>query len=173
MENIEEIWKTCTDYDMYEVSNLGKVRNKNTGRILKQSNRGGYMRLSLQNNQTSKSCVSVHRLVAKEFIENLENKPQVNHIDKNRSNNIVSNLEWTTAKENNVHRSTGVIQTTNQNIRVWRVDNDTNEKLELYNSFEEAGQWLVENNYSNCPHTARTNISNAVRGVYKSSCGFK
>jgi hypothetical protein len=168
----EEIWKTCSDFNMYKVSNLGQVKNKNTGKILKQAIHGGYKCVGLMLNNKIISR-RVHRLVAKEFIENLENKPQVNHIDKNRSNNIVSNLEWTTAKENNVHRSTGVMQTTNQNIRVWRVDNDTNEKLELYNSFEEAGQWLVENKYSNCPHTARTNISNAVRGIYKSSCGFK
>ena len=168
----EEIWKMCTDFDMYEVSNLGQIRNKNTKRILREATQGGYKCVGLMLNNEIKNC-RVHRLVAKEFIENPENKPQVNHIDKNRSNNIVSNLEWTTAKENNVHRSTGVIQTTNQNIRVWRVDNDTNEKLELYNSFEEAGQWLVDNNYSKCPHTARTNISNAVREKQKTSYGFK
>ena len=172
MDLVEEIWKICSDFDMYEVSNLGQVRNKNTGRILRQATQGGYKCVGLMLNDERKHCI-VHRLVAKEFIENPENKPQVNHIDKNKSNNIVSNLEWTTAKENNVHRSKGVIQTTNQNICVWRVNKDTNEKLEIYNSFEEAGQWLVDNNYSNCLHTARTNISNAVRGVYKSSCGFK
>ena len=127
----------------------------------------------MNNNKCKVKSCSVHRLVAKEFIENPENKPQVNHIDKNPLNNNISNLEWTTAKENNVHRSTGVIQTTNQNIRVWRIDKNTNEKLQMYNSFEEAGKWLVDNNHSNCFHTARTNISNVVRGVYKSSCGFK
>ena len=172
MDLVEEIWKTCSDFDMYEVSNLGQVRNKKTKRILRQATQGGYKCVGLMLNNKTISC-RVHRLVAKEFIENQENKPQVNHLDKNRSNNIVSNLEWTTAKENNDHRSKGVIQTTNQNIRVWRVDINTNEKIEMYNSFEEAGQWLVDNNYSKCPHTARTNISNAVRGVYKSSCGFK
>lgn len=172
MDLTEEIWKTCSDFDMYEVSNLGQVRNKKTKRILRQATQGGYKCVGLMLNDEHKHC-SVHRLVAKEFIENPENKPQVNHIDKNRSNNIVSNLEWTTAKENNEHKSKGVIQTTNQNIRVWRVNKDTNEKLELHDSFEEAGQWLVDNNYSICLHTARTNISNTVRGVYKSSCGFK
>lgn len=168
----EEIWKMCSDFDMYEVSNLGQVRNKKTKRILREATQGGYKCVGLMLNDEIKSC-RVHRLVAKEFIENPENKPQVNHKDKNRSNNIVSNLEWTTAKENNVHRSTGVIQTTNQNIRVWRVDRNTNEKLELYNSFEEAGHWLVDNNYSKCPHTARINISNTIRGKQQTTCGFK
>lgn len=127
MDLVEEIWKTCSDFDMYEVSNLGQVRNKKTKRVLKEATQGGYKCVGLMLNGKTISC-RVHRLVAKEFIENPENKPQVNHIDKNRSNNIVSNLEWTTAKENSIHRSTGVIQTTNQNIQVWRVDKDTNEK---------------------------------------------
>lgn len=170
---MEEIWKTCTDYDMYEVSNLGKVRNKNTGRILRLKEKGGYLNVSLQLSPDKRNSLRVHRLVAKEFIENPENKPQVNHIDKNKSNNIVSNLEWTTAKENNIHRSTGVIQTTNQNIRVWRIDKNTNEKLQMYNSLEEAGQWLVDNNHSNCLHTARTNVSNVVRGNQKTTGSFK
>ena len=168
----EEIWKTCSDFNMYEVSNLGQVRNKKTKRILREATQGGYKCVGLMLNNKIISR-RVHRLVAKEFIENPENKPQVNHIDKNRSNNIVSNLEWTTAKENNVHRSKGVIQTTNQNIKVWRLDKDTDEKIEMYNSLEEAGQWLVDNNYSNCLHTARTNISNVIRKIQKTSGTFK
>jgi len=172
MDLVKEIWKTCSDFDMYEVSNLGQVRNKNTGRILRQATQGGYKCVGLMLNDEIKNC-RVHRLVAKEFIENSENKPQVNHIDKNKTNNIVSNLEWTTAKENSIHRSTGVIQTTNQNICVWRVDKDTNEKIELYNSIEDAGRWLVDNNYSNCSLTSRANISNVIRGKQKTSCGFK
>ena len=97
MDLVEEIWKTCSDFDMYEVSNLGQVRNKKTKRILRQATQGGYKCVGLMLNNKTISC-RVHRLVAKEFIENQENKPQVNHLDKNRSNNIVSNLEWTTAK---------------------------------------------------------------------------
>lgn len=172
MDLAEEIWKTCSDFDMYEVSNLGQVRNKKTTRILRQATQGGYKCVGLMLNDEIKNC-RVHRLVAKEFIENPENKPQVNHIDKNKTNNIVSNLEWTTAKENSIHRSTGVIQTTNQNICVWRVDKDTNEKIKMYNSIEDAGRWLVDNNYSNCPLTSRANISNVIRGKQKTFCGFK
>lgn len=170
---MEEIWKTCTNYDMYEVSNLGKIRNKNTKRILKQAIRGGYSTLSLTNNSCKRVSLGAHRLVAIEFIPNPENKPQVNHINKNRSDNCVSNLEWTTAKENNIHRSTGVTQTTNQNIKVWRIDKNTDEKLEMYDSLEEAGEWLVQNNYSINLHNAKTTISDVTKGKQNTFGNFK
>jgi len=174
-EEIEEIWKLCDDFKMYEVSNLGKVRNKKTGRILKTNSKGGYLYISIypNNTNTNRKSIGIHRLVAIAFIDNPENKPQVNHLDKNRSNNIYTNLEWTTAKENNVHRSTGVIQTTNQNIKVWCVDKDTNEKLQLFNSLEEASKWLVDNNFLKDCHTRRTGISSVIRGIQKLSYGFK
>lgn len=170
----KEVWITVTDYDNYEVSNLGKVRNKNTGRILKQTCRGGYMIVGLSKKSSKGRTTQVHRLVALAFIPNPENKPQVNHIDKNRGNNCVSNLEWNTALENNQHRSIGVIQTTNQNIRIWRVDIDINEKLQLYDSIYEAAQWIHDNCYSNTSlENIRAGISCAMRGVYKSSYNFK
>lgn len=171
MEDIE-VWKPISDWDNYLVSNLGNVKNIKTGRILRQAIRGGYCFVGLCQNSYSKTK-AVHRLVAIAFIDNPENKEQINHIDKNRSNNCVYNLEWNTALENNIHRSTNVIQTTNQNIKVWRVDTDTNEKLELYNSLEDAGKWCVNNNYASTLHIARTSISNSVRGVNKTSCGFR
>lgn len=123
--------------------------------------------------KTKGKIFPVHRLVCQAFILNTENKPQVNHIDKNGLNNNVKNLEWNTVLENNIHRSNGVTQTTNQNMIIYRVDKNTNEKLEKYDSIELAGEWafnqgLVKNN-----HSGRTNISNMIRGVYKISCGFK
>lgn len=171
MEDIE-VWKNVCGWENYSVSNLGKVRNNKTGRLLRQAIRGGYSFVGL-----SKNCKGttkpVHRLVTLAFIENPDNKEQVNHIDKNRSNNNVSNLEWNTPLENNVHRSTNVIQTTNQNIQVWRVDKDTNEKLELYNSLEEAGEWCIIKGFAKNAETARVSISNSIRGVNKTSSGFK
>jgi len=132
MEGKEE-WLPIKDFENYEISSLGQVRNTNTGRILKLTTKGGYIFTGLWSNSKVKT-IAVHRLVALAFIENPENKPQVNHKDKNRSNNNVSNLEWSTALENNLHRSKDVVQTTNQNIKIWRLDKETNEKLELYNS---------------------------------------
>lgn len=167
-----EVWRQIKDFENYEISSLGRVHNTKTGRMLKLNKKGGYIYTGLSAISQKKS-IPVHRLVALAFIENPENKPQVNHKDKNRSNNSVANLEWTTALENNLHRSKDVIQTTNQNIKVWRVDKDTNEKIELYNSIYLAAIWCFENGYANSIHNARGNISCSVREVYHQSCGYK
>ena len=166
-----EEWKNIQDYENYEVSNLGNVRNKKTGRILKSYNKGGYAVVGLS--KTKGKIFQVHRLVCQAFILNPENKPQVNHIDKNGLNNNVKNLEWNTVVENNIHRSNGVTQTTNQNMIIYRVDKDTNEKLEKYDSIELAGEWAFKQGLVKNLHSGRTNISNMIRGVYKISCGFK
>jgi hypothetical protein len=170
MEVIEE-WASIVNYDNYEVSTLGNVRNIKTGRILKPACKGGYMSIGLSNKS---KCITtqVHRLVAKAFIENPENKPQVNHKDKNRSNNNLINLEWATGLENNIHRSKGIVQTTNQNLRVWRICMETNEKLELYNSMFDAASWCVENGYTTSLHNTKGYISSVINGYYKSSAGF-
>jgi hypothetical protein len=166
-----EVWKDISNYDKYEVSSFGNVRNKNTGRILKSANNGGYLCVGLSNKITK--TFPVHRLVALAFIENLENKLHVNHKDKNSLNNKLSNLEWNTAKENNKHKSAGVIQTTNQNLGIWRINILTGDRLEKYNSIEDGAKWLYSNNISKNFNSARTSISCATRGIYKSSFGFK
>ena len=173
MDDKEE-WKQINNYDNYEVSNLGNVRNSKTGRMLKLTCRGGYLFTGLCKNSNTKTC-PVHRLVALAFIDNPENKPQVNHKDKNRSNNNVCNLEWSTASENNIHRSTNVTQTTNQQVKIWRVDINTNEKIELYDSICLAAIWIYNNINNNnlCIDTVKGGISCASRGVYKTSFGYK
>ena len=170
MEGIED-WRSVKDYDNYEVSNLGQVRNKNTRRILKPSCKGGYLVVGLSFNGIGKTF-SVHRIVAKAFIVNPDNKPHINHIDKNRSNNNVTNLEWCSSAENSAHKCLTLKQKTNQNLKIWRIDIVSGDKLELYNSIYDAAVWCVENNYSPSVHTARGNISNVIRCIYKSSCGF-
>jgi uncharacterized HNH endonuclease L247 len=97
-----EVWKKIFIDEIktdYSVSNLGNVRNDITGKILSQRIQQGYKHVTLAINKKPKSC-RVHRLVAAAFIENPDNKPFVNHIDCNRSNNIVKNLEWVTPSEN-------------------------------------------------------------------------
>lgn len=85
---------------MYQVSNLGNVRKTKNKRILKPFDTGrGYLNVKLSKNNIAKT-VSVHRLVAKAFIPNLNNLEQVNHKDENKKNNNVNNLEWCTHKYN-------------------------------------------------------------------------
>ena len=89
-------------FEKYEVSNLGKVRNIKSGRILKpRLHREGYLRHALYKNNKQKNLL-LHRILATAFIDNPGEKTQVNHIDENKTNNDLSNLEWCTVKENNI-----------------------------------------------------------------------
>ena len=111
---VNEIWKPVVNEKMrngqYEVSSLGRLRNKNTGHILKPFiSNTGYCRISINDFRTSKkknTNLSVHRLVAEAFIPNECNKPEVNHKDGNKMNNSVDNLEWSTESENRHHAYT-------------------------------------------------------------------
>ena len=94
-----ENWRSVNLYLNYEVSSVGRVRNVNTGRILKPSLDGGYYKVYLYIDGKGKKHL-LHRIVACEFIENLENKPCVDHCDGNKTNNCVSNLRWATNSEN-------------------------------------------------------------------------
>ena len=170
MEEIE-VWKDILSFENYEVSTSGNVRNKKTKRILKAANNGGYFCVNLS--KITGNYKQVHRLVAEAFIENPENKAHVNHKDKNGLNNNLLNLEWATPKENNIHKSLGLKQTTNQNLIVWRIDINSAENLEKYNSIEDASKWILENKYGNNLHNIKGGISCASRGVYNSSFGFK
>lgn len=116
---ITEIWKDIKDYEgLYQVSNLGRV--KSMDRIITRKdgisqfrkgiikipkiNSDGYHTVTLSKNGNNKT-LGIHILVARHYISNPENKSEVNHIDFNRKNNRVDNLEWCTHQENIQHSS--------------------------------------------------------------------
>lgn len=95
------MWKTIQNEANYEISDEGQVRNKETFKIksIRYSNKG-YPRVTLY---PSGKTYSVHRLVAENFIPREIGKDCVNHIDGNKKNNLLSNLEWCTPRENTRH----------------------------------------------------------------------
>ena len=118
---MEEIWKDIEDYEGYQVSNLGRVRSLDRynsrgywikGCILKPiMDKKGYLTVGLSKNNQRKAF-KVHRLVALHFIPNIENKPEIDHINTIKTDNTVflnedgsvnydkTNLRWVTPKEN-------------------------------------------------------------------------
>lgn len=119
--DMEEKWKPIKNYEeLYQVSNCGRIKrnyreytlfNHLTKRenkrivkekILKGTTNKGYKRICLTKNKKEKN-LHIHRLVAEAFIPNPQNKPFINHIDGNKQNNCVDNLEWCDCDENNNH----------------------------------------------------------------------
>ncbi|CAL6086352.1 HNH_homing endonuclease [Hexamita inflata] len=104
-EELIEEYRDISDYPNYEVSNLGQVRNKTSGRILKPVLRSdGYLQVNLYLNKIMKSY-NIHQLVSKTFLENHDNYSEIDHCDGVKTNNNVLNLRWVSRRENNKNRN--------------------------------------------------------------------
>lgn len=98
-----EQWKVIQGFENYLVSSLGNVKTvKGNFKKVIYDNKNSYGYVELWKNNKGKKF-RIHRLVAETFIPNYANKEQVNHIDGDKTNNCVSNLEWVTPKENIRH----------------------------------------------------------------------
>lgn len=99
-----EVWKPIIGFEnLYEASNIGRIRNLKNNRILHGSRiESKYVKYILYKNGIRYYELG-HRLIAEAFIPNPENLPQVNHINGRKADNRVNNLEWCTAKDNMIH----------------------------------------------------------------------
>lgn len=100
---MREEWKEIKGFPKYSVSNLGKIKNNETGKILKPYRVGGAGNQYPAVDLYPKKHIKVHRIVALHFIPNPENKREVNHKDGDHFNSSAENLEWVTGSENCKH----------------------------------------------------------------------
>jgi hypothetical protein len=184
-----ECWKPVVGYEgLYEVSDGGEVRGKDReiktnirfnkkriikGKILKKRvGTKGYFSVDLcKEGKVSKT--NIHRIVAEAFIPNPEHKKVVNHINGNKQDNRVSNLEWVTYQENHWHaRNTGLLTEIGQH------NNKTILCVETGKTFKnstKAAEWLIENesNRTNAGiKTVMGNIRRAARGITPMAYGY-
>lgn len=180
---MEEIWKDIKGYEgLYRVSNLGRVKslkkraNFYSGlykeikqrtykeRIinLRKTNRG-YMVVELYKNGIGKRF-SIHRLVAENFIKNSNNLPQVNHIDGNKENNNINNLEWCTGSQNMKHAvKTGLFKAKKRPVIQCDLNGNYIKKWDTIKDF------LIKKNI-NLKNSA---ITRCCKGKQKSAYGYK
>ena len=178
LENYEnEVWKELVGFEgIYVISNYGRIkrlkREWNSGRngsqhkklnegiVRQRTLKDGYVKVTLCKDSIKKSY-SVHILVAKTFLPNPENKPQVNHIDMNKENNVLSNLEWNTAKENTLHCRKNKKIDNHASIRRKRINKELAYKIrEYYNNNKELTTREISKEFNVSYYTARNIISN-------------
>ncbi len=151
---MKEIWKDIKNYEgLYQISNFGNVKSLEKYRyngkkyytqkekILKQQvDKNGYKVIVLHRNKEIQAF-KIHRLVAQAFIPNPKDKAEVNHIDGNKANNNIHNLEWVTTKENVHHafKNHLVSQHNNTSVEQYSLDGTL---LKKWNSISEAQREL-------------------------------
>ena len=159
------MWKKIDEFPSYSICESGRVRNDNT-KVVKSPSFGsrGYPVVSLYKNGKL-YLRTIHILLARTFIPNPENKPQVNHIDGDKLNYSLENLEWVTSKENMEHARRTGLHTSDGDKRVAQIDCFGN-VVNVFKSVSEA---------SRKTGISRGNIGGVARGNTraKTAGGFK
>lgn len=152
---LQEIWKDIKGYEgLYQISNFGRVKSleryqQNHSKLQKIEEKiktihiknNGYQFVQLYKDNIMKN-LHVHRLVAQAFIPNLENKTQINHIDGNKLNNSVNNLEWVTSNENNKHKwDTGLQKPSEKQGKITK-ENNRRYKSKPINQLDLQGNYI-------------------------------
>lgn len=182
---MEEIWKDIKGFEYkYQISNKGNVKIKensyytmNMGEMRKRTQKSkimkpiengyGYLKVSLTDENKKVSNNYIHRLVALHFIDNHCNKSQVNHLDGNKKNNNVNNLEWVSPKENIYHLVNELnFKPNTKGIRqpspVIQIDKSNGEIIAEFDTITQAHN-----------ETGISHISSVCRGVRKTAGGYK
>ena len=151
---MEEIWRDIKGYEgLYQVSNLGRIKSLARNIHLPTCTKfisekilnlctcklKGYIKITLM-----RKSFKVHRLLAQAFIPNPENKPQINHIDGIKKNNCVSNLEWCTAKENNIHAFKTGLRPSSKDINFCTRKVKCIELDKVFNSVADASEYFTK-----------------------------
>lgn len=176
-------WKDILGYEgWYQASNIGEIKRikpyKNqyaewkSNKILKPTkSRKGYLYVTLRKNDLS-SRIFVHRIIAKTYIPNYENKPYINHIDGNPLNNNVSNLEWCTQKENMIH-CYNVLKHKSSNYKKYGEKSSNHRKvIQLDRNRKVIKIWDCIKNASLSLNIKPTSISNCLTKRSKTAGGF-
>tara|TARA_R110000744_G_C19083565_1_gene531558 strand:+ start:106 stop:570 length:465 start_codon:yes stop_codon:yes gene_type:complete len=140
---------TCIKgFENYKIYEDGKIINKHGYEMKSQKSINGYLNITLCKNSKHKTFL-LHRLLGQAYIKNQDNKPFIDHIDRNRSNNDLSNLHWVTSLENNQNK--GIPNTNTSGIKNIHWDKSSNgwkfEKVikgKLYTKFSQDKQFVID-----------------------------
>ena len=170
----EEIWKIIPDFEKYEASNLGRIRNTKMKRIMKPTeDRLGYCRIGLTNNDSKQKFERVHRMVSETFIPNTDNAPTVDHINKKRNDNRVCNLRWATMLQQGQPENRNPPKQMGGKTRpINRIDFKTGEVLQTHESFSDAGTFIVAQGLSKSSSFKFSSIGAVCLGKQKTAFGF-
>ena len=141
-----EIWEDIEEFPDYQVSNLGRVRSCKFDKIkvmkpgIQEQNKSCYYHFVMLSKDNHKFNRYVHRLVGKAFIPNPENKPQIDHINRNGLDNRVENLRWATRSENLINRTMPIGESGHRYICItpsgaYKVLIQRNSEVVFYNTY--------------------------------------